>query len=347
MKIKAKLASLSALAIIVGTQYPIASKADVPEFVGNVRQLEPGMHPVVITPARSGDLAQTVGKSTLYTGRAQESAITYTYSGAVLTNPKVYLIWYGSWNASQNASASSPIANDYAKFTNQFLGDMKTHARWQMNNSYYYATNKTNKSYINNFDFNSSESKFVPTNQNSYPEPLTQDSIQRIASDSAGNAYDVNGIYLVITSSNVLVNGFNAGSIQFCGWHTTTSTTSASGMKYGFVGDSANATWCQGQTGGSPNGAIGADSMISVLLHEIEEAVTDPNVIGMVWRDSRGYENADKCAWTWGSTKNTNNAFYNITGASGTKYLIQQGFKLGSVKYGAKSDTWSGSCRQG
>ena len=117
-------------------------------------------------------------------------------------------------------------------------------------------------------------------------------------------------------------------------------------MKYGFVGDPANASWCQGQTGVSPNGNIGADSMISVLAHEIEEATTDPYVAGTVWRDSSGYENADKCAWTWGTTFNYNGAYANMKG-SNTSYLVQQGFGLLSNTPGTGKDTWTGNCSNG
>ena len=40
--------------------------------------------------------------------------------------------------------------------------------------------------------------------------------------------------------------------------------------------------------------------MASVIAHELEEAATDPDL--NAWYDSRGYENADKCAWTFGTT---------------------------------------------
>ena len=48
----------------------------------------------------------------------------------------------------------------------------------------------------------------------------------------------------------------------------------------------------------SPNGNPGVDGMISVIAHELEEAVTDPDL--NAWYDSSGAENADKCAWTFG-----------------------------------------------
>ncbi len=41
--------------------------------------------------------------------------------------------------------------------------------------------------------------------------------------------------------------------------------------------------------------------MLSVLMHELEEAVTDPDL--NAWYDSAGAENADKCAWTFGHSQ--------------------------------------------
>ena len=49
----------------------------------------------------------------------------------------------------------------------------------------------------------------------------------------------------------------------------------------------------------SPNGNAGADGMASIIAHELEEAATDPDL--NAWYDATGAENADKCAWTFGT----------------------------------------------
>ena len=53
--------------------------------------------------------------------------------------------------------------------------------------------------------------------------------------------------------------------------------------------------------------------MLSVVAHELEEAVTDPEL--NAWYDSRGAENADKCAWTFGQNlpQTSTGAYYNMT----------------------------------
>jgi hypothetical protein len=78
---------------------------------------------------------------------------------------------------------------------------------------------------------------------------------------------------------------------------------------------------CAAQTS-SPNGNPGADAMASIIAHELEETVTDPLI--SAWYDSSNEENADKCAWTYGSESTASNGSkYNMT--LGTRhYLIQE-----------------------
>jgi len=62
--------------------------------------------------------------------------------------------------------------------------------------------------------------------------------------------------------------------------------------------------------------------MASIIAHELEEAATDPQL--NAWYDRRGYENADKCAWTFGSTSTAaNGSLYNMT-LGGLNFLIQR-----------------------
>ena len=75
--------------------------------------------------------------------------------------------------------------------------------------------------------------------------------------------------------------------------------------------------------------------MASIIAHELEEAVTDPDL--NAWYDTRGYENADKCAWTFGATQTAaNGAKYNMT-LGGTNYLIQRNWVNASGGYCALS----------
>jgi hypothetical protein len=74
-----------------------------------------------------------------------------------------------------------------------------------------------------------------------------------------------------------------------------------------------------------PNGDAAVDGMISVIAHELVEAVSDPQSDGnRAWEDDDGYENADKCAWTYGETERTDTgSMYNME-FNGRKWLVQR-----------------------
>jgi hypothetical protein len=73
----------------------------------------------------------------------------------------------------------------------------------------------------------------------------------------------------------------------------------------------------------SPNADVAANSEVNTLAHETEESTTDE--LGTAWFDNRGFENADKCAWTWGTTQTApTGGTYNMRLADGKYYLIQR-----------------------
>jgi hypothetical protein len=91
--------------------------------------------------------------------------------------------------------------------------------------------------------------------------------------------------------------------------------------------------------GQHPNGDI-ADAAVNLASHEHNEAITDPN--GDAWSDSTGNENADKCAWMFGTPLGTTGlGNYNQLIATG-RYNVQQewsnaagGCQLGMAQAGA------------
>ena len=225
---------------------------------------------------------------------------------------------------------------DYYQFNSKAVSDLSTSARWTniIKNYYSRASGSSNSVQNKIGNLNSiAGNVFISTNIAKYGSILSQSAIRSIANDAVPNPIS-NAIILVITSADIPVTGFNSGVIQFCGWHSWSGT-----VAYGFVGDSSNATWCQGQSAPTPNGNVGADSYLNVLTHEIEEATTDPLL--NAWYSQNGNENADKCAWSYGVTGNSNVSNYTWNGSN---YLIQQEFKLNSGKMTSSKDTWTGAC---
>ena len=70
--------------------------------------------------------------------------------------------------------------------------------------------------------------------------------------------------------------------------------------------------------------------MASIIAHEQEEAISDPDL--NAWYDRRGEENADKCAWTFGTVYGPSGAQYNVTLGS-HNYLIQRNWVNASGGY--------------
>jgi hypothetical protein len=75
--------------------------------------------------------------------------------------------------------------------------------------------------------------------------------------------------------------------------------------------------------------------MVSIVAHELEEAVSDPDL--NAWFDTRGQENADKCAWTFGTTYTTSNGSQANMNLGGHDYLVQQNWVNAGSGYCALS----------
>jgi Phosphate-induced protein 1 conserved region len=235
--------------------------------------------------------------------RPQSNGIDY-HGGPVMTGPNsVYYIWYGNWSGNSATSiltdfassiAPSPYFNINTTYTNSAGGRVPNliHYAGFMNDNYSQGTS------------------------------LSDAQIQTVVSNAiTSNALpkDPNAVYFVLTSADVTASsGF---CTQYCGWHTHGAIGGVD-IKYSFVGNPDRCpSSCAAQTAG-PNGNAGADGMASIIAHELEEAASDPDL--NAWYDRRGYENADKCAWTFGTTMTApNGSKYNMT-LGARQFLIQQ-----------------------
>lgn len=138
-------------------------------------------------------------------------------------------------------------------------------------------------------------------------------------------------IYVYIGANNTyLSSGFGTA---YCGWHSY-GTIGGTNVPYIAIQDftSTYLSACAAQTRFSPNGDVYVDAMTSILVHEIDESLSDPLL--NAWYDVNGAENADKCSWTFGSKTLSNNYYYNYT-SGGFKYLIQRNWLANNI---AKSD---------
>jgi hypothetical protein len=214
-----------------------------------------------------------------------------------------YYIWYGNWSGNSAVNILTDLAQNIAPSP-----------YFNINTTYYDASN--------NHVVNSVNYAGSTTDNYSQGTALSDAAIQAVVSSAISSGRlpkDKAGVYFVLTSQDVTAtSGF---CTQYCGWHTH-ATLSGSDIKYAFIGNAARCpSACAAQNQG-PNGNAGADAMASIIAHELEESVTDPDL--NAWFDNRGQENADKCAWTFGSTYTVANGSLANVRLGSRDFLIQQ-----------------------
>jgi len=246
----------------------------------------------------------------------------YYAGGTVMTNPvKVYLVYYGSWTTTQAQQAITII--------NTFVTNLGTSQWWNIQTSYYQPNPSTGaRAYVQN---GVTLGGYAVTGLDSANggASLTDAQVSYIISNQIASGklpYNSDSVYIMISSSEVYETGFCSAD---CGWHSAAAVRGTSNvMKYGWVGDAT--TQCPGSCtafGGSisPNGNKGADGIISILAHEIAEAVSDPYL--NAWRQTDYTENADKCAWNFISTYTAANGGKANVKIAGQDYLVQSNWK--------------------
>jgi len=290
---------LFAVVCLLGTA--IRARADQPDLAPNGRGIGTLNHP----NNGNGNSQDPPGQAKPGGGGASSNGINY-HGGPVLHGTtNVYYIWYGDWSYDV---AAPTILTDFAS---------------KIGGSPYFNINTTYYDTVGPVS-NSVALVKQTTDLNSQGTSLSDTNIKNIVSNAITSGRlpnDSNGVYFVLTAKTINKSGF---CNSYCGWHTHASIA-GNDIKYSFVGDPARCPAnCEEQTVG-PNGSGGADGMASIIAHELEESVTDPDL--NAWYDRRGYENADKCAWTFGTTYTANGALANMSLGSGAQrrdYLIQR-----------------------
>jgi phosphate-induced protein 1 len=230
------------------------------------------------------------------------NGISYHGGPVMLGTTNAYYIWYGNWSG----NSATTILTDLAR-------SIGGSPYFNINTTYY---NGSNVHVSNSVSYSGST-----TDNYSRGTSLSDSGVLGVVSDAITSGRlpkDTSGVYFVLTSQDV--NESSGFCTQYCGWHTH-GTIGGSDIKYAFIGNAARClSACAAQSTG-PNGNAGADGMASIISHELEEAVTDPDL--NAWYDTRGAENADKCAWTFGTTYSSGGALANMRLGS-RDYLIQR-----------------------
>lgn len=237
------------------------------------------------------------------------------HGGPVFGTPTAYIVWYGNWaqsNGTDNAGGQQILRDFFSA----------------IGGSPYFKINATYMGSATAITGNVTWSGKEASAGYSYGTALTDANIQSIVADAINSGAlpaDTNGIYFVMTSSDV--NESSGFCTQYCGWHTH-GTINGQSLAYAFIGNAARCiTSCAAQST-SPNGNAGVDGMVSVTAHELEEATTDTNA---GWYARSGSENGDDCAWTFGATYAVSNGSYANMKLGTRDFLIQRNVKMEST----------------
>jgi hypothetical protein len=240
-------------------------------------------------------------------GPGNSNPITYHGGPVILGTTNIYYIWYGNWTGDTAIDILGTLANN--------IGGSPY---FNINTGYYQGPNN-NRSYVSN------SVAFAGSTSDNYSHGTTLNdqgvfSVVTGAIGSGSLPLDPQGVYFVLTSSDV--NESTGFCTKYCGWHTH-GTYSGTDIKFAFIGNAARCpSACAWQETASPNNNVGADGMASIIGHELEESVTDPDL--NAWYDRKGAEDADKCAWTFGTTYTVPNGTIANMNLGGLDFLIQQ-----------------------
>lgn len=251
--------------------------------------------------------------------------------GAVMQGtPNIYYIWYGSWPKDS---------------TRQILVDFAA----GIGGTPYYNINTTYGDQTARYVTGRVRFASQTSDNYSHGTNLSETDIQDVVAQAIRShrlPKDSNGIYFVLTSADVQQYwGNELFCKDFCGWHWF-GTIDGTVIKYSFVGDPttqcpAACSFFEGNEGRlpTPNDDFAADTITSILVHEMEETHTDPQV--NAWRD----ENADNCAWWTGYSeedlyRTANGAMANVH-AGNRDFLVQWNWVNASDIEGGR---WDGFC---
>ena len=299
-----------ALVASIALLLPLQGQQSSPAFPKHIFPSRSNVTPTTANQSTGGGIGQLATAG---------NGITYHGGPLMLGTPNVYYIWYGNW-------ASDPTGITILQHFIQFEGGSPYYG---INTTYYDGSSTHISNSIN----------FGPSYSDNYSrgKVLGDADILAIVSAAITGGHlpsDPNGVYFVLTWQDVQeTSGFIT---QYCGWHSNDSVGGVD-IKYAFVGNAATQGLgsCAAQTISSPNGDPGPDGMASVIAHELEESTSDPDL--NAWYDNAGNENADKCAWTYGTMYSAINGSSANMNLGGFDYLIQRNWVNASGGYCALS----------
>ncbi|KAL5558952.1 hypothetical protein UlMin_035163 [Ulmus minor] len=270
----------------------------------------------------------------------QPQLLKYHHGPLLSGKISVNLIWYGKFKPSQRAVISDFVTS-LTSSSQSKSSPPSVASWWTMTEKYYHLASQKHSS------LSLSLGKQILEDSYSLGKSLTSKQIVQLASKGDQK----NAINVVLTSSDVAVDGF---CMSRCGTHGSSSGTNIKHLKgknykfaYIWVGNSE--TQCPGQCAWpfhqpiygpqspplvAPNNDVGLDGMIINLAGLLAGTVTNPFGNGYFQGPAEApLEASSACPGVYGSgaypgyagnllVDSTTGASYNANGANGRKYLL-------------------------
>jgi hypothetical protein len=243
------------------------------------------------------------------------------HGGPTMTTNKVYTVFWGPSNAQVPAS--------YVNTLNQFFQDVATDSGMPTN-VYASDTQYSSILYSSTFGGTFTDTAAFPSNGCTpygtgaiacLSDGQLQSELNKVITQQGWVKSSTN-MFFIFTPKNVesCDPGNGCTFTTYCAYHGSAGGMIYANMPYAVTTIPQYNGFCD--VGQYPNGND-ADATINVTSHEHNEAITDPTLTA--WYDQQGYENGDKCAWTFGSLSGSSPGQYNQT-INGHHYFLQEEF---------------------
>jgi hypothetical protein len=245
------------------------------------------------------------------------------HDGPVLTGGRnLYYIFYGCWGMPECGNMGD---NATMTLLTDFAISIGGSPYMQINSTYPDSAGQAPTGY---FIFGG----LLVDNSYSRGVELTRADVIDLISEKVNNfqlPQDRNGIYVILTSSDISANDMGFCATGAPPFHST-GLVNGSPVIYTFIGNARRCPTTAGAAffgpGGTgfttPNGTFSGDAMAANLAHSLNGTLTNPQ--GNGWYDRYGLENADKCAGSIGTTYTTANGATANVHLAGRDYLFEQ-----------------------
>jgi len=239
------------------------------------------------------------------------------HGGMTMTTNTTYAIYWQPSNWSQT------FPSGYSALINQYFGDVAADSG-KTTNVYYTETQYSGIQYSSAFAGSAVDSDPLPASgctDSATSVCISDAQLQTEVSNfvkAQGWPRDSTTEYFVFFAPGVgsCLGSAGCAFTDYCAYHSSVGTGSGA-LIYANQPYVENVGGCD--AGHHPNPQPG-DAVLNVVSHEHNESITDE--FGDAWYDLFGYEDGDKCAWSWGAPTGSGSTAYNQT-INGHHYMLQ------------------------